>query len=99
MQNYARKNKTEIDKLKYRFIFKSLDPADHENDYFDYDTVRAGLSLTKPVDGALISGLYLDGARWDFENGVIGEMETKVLFSKVPIIHLLPCEKTDLKKI
>jgi len=26
-------------------------------------------------------------------------METKVLFSKVPIIHLLPCEKTDLKKI
>lgn len=99
MQNYARKNKTEIDKLKYRFIFKAKDPADHEQDYFDYDTVRAGLGLDKPLDGALISGLYLDGARWNFEGGVIDEMETKVLFSQMPIIHLLPCEKSEIKRI
>merc|ERR1712224_407400 len=34
----------------------------------------------KPKDGCHITGLYLEGARWDRKKGVLAESEPKVLF-------------------
>ncbi|VDM18616.1 unnamed protein product [Hydatigera taeniaeformis] len=46
--------------------------------------------LTKPDNGAFITGLFMDGARWDSEAGVVAESKPKVLFDAMPVIWLVP---------
>jgi hypothetical protein len=48
------------------------------------------LNIQRPEDGVLISGLYFESARWDYEKHCITEQRPKQLYSIVPIIHLLP---------
>ena len=42
--------------------------------------------LTRPDNGALITGLHMDGARWDLEAGIIAESKPKVLFDPLPVV-------------
>lgn len=42
--------------------------------------------LTKPDNGAFITGLFMDGARWDSEAGVVVESKPKVLFDAMPVV-------------
>ena len=69
LQNFARKYRIEIDLLEFEFKFTDrLDPTDHESEVFDMDKARkGGFDLFVPDDGALISGLFFEGAGWDFE--------------------------------
>ena len=62
-QNYARRYKIEIDTLVYDFEFLQEDPTDHEQETF---ADQKNMNLKTPDDGAYISGLYLEGARWDY---------------------------------
>ena len=75
LQNFARKNVISIDGISFGFeVYTKKE-----------DEIASG-----PVDGCYIRGLYMEGARWDAEAGLVGESKPKELFSEVPIIWLKP---------
>ena len=51
----------------------------------------------KPVDGCYISGMYLEGAAWDFEKGQLRRQDPKVLITEMPILQVVPIELNKLK--
>jgi dynein heavy chain, axonemal len=43
-----------------------------------------------PEDGCYITGLFMEGARWDDQRHVIGESRPKELFTQFPVVWLQP---------
>jgi len=82
LQNYARKKVIPIDNLAFEFQFfmEPGDPKDHRK------------KLSNNSDGNYIYGLYLEGARWDYEKQKLEESLNKKLFVEAPIILLRPQE-------
>ncbi|KAL0050690.1 hypothetical protein WJX82_005287 [Trebouxia sp. C0006] len=65
---------------------------------FDYVCMPPGEQTSPPSDGAYISGMYVEGARWDPETMMLAESLPKVLCSAAPIIHLVPCQQSELRQ-
>ena len=66
---------------------------------FEYPILEFPLELLgqeRPKDGAYIHGLFLEGARWDFENACLVEPEPMSLYSPMPVIHFKPVEARRL---
>jgi dynein heavy chain len=64
---------------------------------FDVEVCRTE-PTERPRHGAFISGLFLQGARWDRRNGAAGCLADAVpgeLFDKMPSIKLLPVELVE----
>lgn len=56
-------------------------------------------STTKPPsDGAYVSGLFLEGAKWDADKPCLVEAETMKLHYEMPVIHFKPQISYDGKK-
>lgn len=51
----------------------------------------------KPSQGCYIHGLYLEGARWDLQNGELGRQLPKVLVDELPVLTVIPIEANKLK--
>ena len=49
-------------------------------------------------DGVLVTGLWLEGARWDGEGGVLAECLPGVLVSPAPLIHFRPVVREERRK-
>jgi len=82
LQNYARLYKTVIDDLS-----------------FDVEVVPDITPEHKlpPQDGCYITGLYLEGARWDADKKSLGEPFERQLFSAMPVIYLKPAETSRIQ--
>jgi len=76
MQNTAQKYKMELDKL---IIQTEVTKKTTEELY--------KASAPQPREGAYITGLALEGARWDKENGVLAESLPKELVAVMPVIN------------
>lgn len=50
-----------------------------------------------PPPGCFVSGLYLEGADWDLENGCLIKSKPKVLVVDLPILKIIPIEAHRLK--
>lgn len=44
------------------------------------------------IQGCYVAGLYLEGARWDLEEGCLRKSHPKVLITELPIMHIIPVE-------
>lgn len=82
LQQFARKNKVEIDLLSFEFKFldgtEQQDNTDYENEIFREQIAKTrGLVIQRPEDGVLISGLYFESARWDYKRHCITEQKPK----------------------
>lgn len=56
-----------------------------------------GEGLEKLESGCYVSGLYLEGAAWDLERGVLRTQDPKVLVTELPIMQVIPIEASKLK--
>jgi len=78
-QNVARARRLPIDELVMSFrVLPSREVAD----------VEAGSAPA--VEGALVRGLFMQGASWDDATSGLTEARPRQLFSVLPILHLLP---------
>lgn len=52
-----------------------------------------------PREGSYIHGLYIEGARWDMQTGMIQEARLKELAPTVPVIFVkaIPVERQDIR--
>jgi hypothetical protein len=46
------------------------------------------LVRSAPRDGAYVHGLFMEGARWDVQAGVIMDSRLKELFPPMPVINI-----------
>ena len=53
----------------------------------------------KAPSGCYVSGLYLEGARWDVENLCLVKSHPKVLIEELPILRVIPIEAHRLKLV
>lgn len=76
LQNYARKIQAAIDVISFGFRVLPVK-----------ETVQSAEAVEK---GALVNGLYLEGARWDGEAHSLTESRPKELYTEMPILHFDP---------
>ncbi|XP_051791984.1 LOW QUALITY PROTEIN: dynein axonemal heavy chain 11 [Erpetoichthys calabaricus] len=86
MQSMARKNEWPLDKMCL-----TVDVTKKSKDDYGHP----------PREGAYIHGLYMEGARWDIQNGVITEARLKDLTPAVPVIFVraIPLDRQELKNM
>ena len=85
LQNYARKIQQAIDTIKFGFTVLSI---------------RIEEITEKPERGAIIYGLYMEGARWDGGIHSIAESRPKELYVDIPPILLDPIvNKPDAQNV
>ncbi|XP_036144833.1 dynein heavy chain 3, axonemal isoform X1 [Monomorium pharaonis] len=77
LQNYARKHKIPIDQLDFEFEITQFESSIN----------------TAPSYGVYITGLFLEGARWNRKMRLLDESKPKIMFDMLPIIWLKPGEK------
>lgn len=57
---------------------------------FEYEALSHELPESSPDDGVFISGLWMEGARWDFNHRHITESRIGEMFVSMPVIHFKP---------
>jgi len=76
LQNFARAHKIAIDQCTW-----------------NYDVMKADFVPTEsPAKGQYINGLFMQGARWDDDNGYLEDSHPKVLWEDMPPMWLKPVD-------
>ncbi|XP_032809855.2 dynein axonemal heavy chain 3-like isoform X2 [Petromyzon marinus] len=82
LQNFARKHKVPIDQLGFQYHI-----TEHEKHVVE-----------RPDAGVYITGLFMEGGRWDREKRVIGESLQKILYDSLPVMWLKPVERSTAEE-
>ncbi len=53
----------------------------------------------KAPSGCYVSGLFLEGARWDLKQACLSKSLPKVLIEELPILRVIPIEAHRLKLV
>ncbi|NWW16196.1 DYH9 protein, partial [Falcunculus frontatus] len=84
MQTTARKNKWPLDKMTLQ-----CDVTKKSREDF----------ASAPRDGAYVHGLFMEGARWDIQTGIITDARLKELTPAMPVMFIkaVPADKQDTR--
>jgi dynein heavy chain len=66
---------------------------------FDFEFLDAERPAGRPDEGVYVSGLFLEGARWDYAARSLSESQPKVLFTPAPVIWLRPCRAAEVRAV
>jgi len=58
---------------------------------FEQECMPRGEYSEKPEDGAYVNGMFVEGARWDYDAKQLAESLPKVLYTAAPMMWLKPC--------
>ena len=83
LQNFARKYQKPIDTIDFDFKFRDEKKTDASD-----ITERA-------PDGAYVYGLFIQGARWNYETHVLDDPRPKELYDQCPVMHLDPVQDRE----
>ncbi|KAI4888942.1 hypothetical protein NFI96_027441 [Prochilodus magdalenae] len=73
-------------------------PLDRSTLYTHVTQYRSEDEVTeRPGQGCFVSGLYLEGADWDVDQGCLVRSKPKVLVVQLPILKVIPIEAHRLK--
>ncbi|KAJ6655050.1 hypothetical protein lerEdw1_006103 [Lerista edwardsae] len=86
MQSMARKNEWPLDKMTLQ-----CDVTKRNREEF----------TSPPREGAYVHGLFMEGARWDMQMGIIADARLKDLTPPMPIIFIkaIPVDKQDVRNV
>lgn len=86
MQSMARKNEWPLDRMCLQCDVTKKNREDFS---------------APPREGAYVSGLFMEGARWDIQSGTIQEARLKELTPVMPVIFVkaIPVDKQDLRNM
>jgi len=63
--------------------------------FFNFEVIAAP-APSRPADGILVNGMFLEGAKWDYGRKVLAESDPKVLYVDCPMIWLKPATERDV---
>jgi len=72
---------------KQNYARKKKIPIDELD--FDFQIIEAD-NPPAPADGVNVTGMFIEGAKWDYNEKALGESDPKVLHVKCPMIWLIP---------
>ncbi|XP_066527086.1 dynein axonemal heavy chain 1 [Hoplias malabaricus] len=75
LQNFARRSVLSIDTISFSFEVMKKPAAD---------------LMERPESGCYIHGLFLEGARWDTDAGLLTESRPKELYTEMAVIWMVP---------
>nr|XP_014350009.1 PREDICTED: dynein heavy chain 9, axonemal [Latimeria chalumnae] len=86
MQSMARKNEWPLDKMALQCDVTKKNREDFSS---------------PPREGAYIHGLFMEGARWDTQTGIITDARLKELTPSMPVIFIkaIPVDKQDTRSV
>lgn len=65
---------------------------------YDFEVRRVDHEKDPPEWGVYVSGLFMDGGRWDRDKYAIAEQFPKILNDNMPVIWLYPAIKSEFKE-
>ncbi|CEM36965.1 unnamed protein product, partial [Vitrella brassicaformis CCMP3155] len=69
-------------------------------DLVDFDFAIPNETPTEAAEsGAYVAGLFIEGAKWDYDKGTLGESDPKVLFVPCPTVWLKPAEAAKIEPV
>jgi len=73
-------------------------PLDKSTLYTQVTTMKSAHDVKeRPKDGCYLTGLYLEGAAWDHDQGILRKQDPKILVEELPIMQVIPIEANKLK--
>jgi len=65
---------------------------------FDFIFPKEQEPTVKPDNGVYTYGTFLEGCKWCWDTWELQESDPKVLYSQVPLVHIIPAKLNELKE-